>query len=177
MPSPELCIPIHDLDAAGRHFSFTIPSGWIRGVLEGTGVSAAGPDGDLDVRASKSGSDVVIRGVLSAELSVPCARCLEPACIRVREELSALAVPFEPTSAEDETELTGDESDTIPFVGDNVVLDDWVRDELLLGVPIVPLCSESCPGIRPEPAPDGHAGPAADVDPRLAPLLKLRGKT
>ena len=64
-----------------------------------------------------------------------------------------------------------------------MVLDDFVRDELLLEIPMIPLCSEECAGIQPDPdsrAPDpsdletGGGEDARGVDPRLAPLLKLK---
>ena len=42
------------------------------------------------------------------------------------------------------------DADVIPYDWETVVLDDLVRDELLLGIPMIPLCSEACPGIRPE---------------------------
>jgi len=179
MSSPEFLVPVHDLDAAGRRFRFVVRSGWVRGALEGTDVSSAGSDGELDVRASKSGADVVVRGRLSAELTVACARCLEPARVAVHEELSVLAVPASasrPTprtreSPDDDADLVADQADTIPYDGERVVLDDWVRDELLLGIPMIPLCSEGCPGIR-----QGPSASAAEenIDPRLRPLLGLK---
>ncbi len=72
------------------------------------------------------------------------------------------------------------------------MLDDVVRDELILETPIFPLCSEDCPGMSAALGPsyeahtqasrttsrnlngDGAAGPSADVDPRLLPLLRLK---
>ena len=61
----------------------------------------------------------------------------------------------------------------IAYDGETVVLDDLVRDELLLGIPMIPLCSEGCPGIRPEQS-EGEA--VASIDPRLRPLLGLKNK-
>jgi len=56
------------------------------------------------------------------------------------------------------------------------VLDDFVREAILLEIPIFPLCSEDCPGIRPASSDvvDEEAEPR--VDPRLAPLGALRAK-
>src|SRR5258708_11978966 len=93
MSPPEFSIPAHELDAAGRRFRFPIRAAWLRGALEGTDVTASRTDGELDVRVSRSGSDAVVRGTLAAELHVPCARCLEPTPVAIREEVSALAVP------------------------------------------------------------------------------------
>ena len=70
------------------------------------------------------------------------------------------------------------EADTLPYDGETVVLDDLVRDELLLGVPMIPLCSEDCPGMSPAPGSDAKApSEKKDIDPRLAPLMAFRDKT
>jgi uncharacterized protein len=177
----EFSIPARDLDAAGRSLSFVVRAAWIRGALEGTDVGAAGPDGELAVRASKSGTDVVVRGSLRAELLVNCARCLQPAHIHVDEPISALVVPAtelrESAGVKGDDDLAPDQADMIPYDGETVVLDDLVRDELLLGIPMIPLCSEGCPGIRRERPGDSHPpaeAPAASIDPRLKPLLRLK---
>jgi uncharacterized protein len=177
----EFSIAARDLDAAGRSLRFVVRAAWIRGALEGTDVAAAGPDGALEVRASKSGTDVVVRGTLNAELLVDCARCLQPAHIAVNEPISALVVPAsalrESSGAKSEDDPTPEQADMIPYDGETVVLDDLVRDELLLGIPMIPLCSEGCPGIRRERPRDPHdpaEAPAATIDPRLQPLLRLK---
>jgi uncharacterized protein len=100
-----------------------------------------------------SGVDVVIHGKLTAELTVPCARCLEPAHVSIDEDLTVLAVPRASVRAAEEKSAESEDSgdaDIVPYDGDVVALDDLVRDELLLGIPMIPLCSEGCPGIRPE---------------------------
>jgi uncharacterized protein len=176
MSSPEFSIAARDLDASGKRFRFAVRPSWVRGALEGTDVAAPDRDGEFDVRLSKSGTDVVVRGTVTAELRVPCARCLEPTTVVVREEVSALAVPMAAAHGSGAPgqrgeDGAGDEADVIPYDGETVVLDDLVRDELLLGIPMIPLCSESCAGIRPRTA---QGGAASGVDPRLQPLLALK---
>jgi uncharacterized protein len=188
MLAHEFSVPAQDLDAGGRHVRFVVRAAWIRGALEGTDVGQGGADGTIDLRLSKSGTDVVVRGTLAAELTVPCARCLEPAHVHVREPISALVIPASElgpsrgaASEDGEGEGEGDltdladlgvrDAEVIPYDGETVVLDDLVRDELLLAVPMIPLCSESCPGISPQ-HPEEQAGPA--IDPRLRPLLRLK---
>jgi len=187
MNSPEFSFPASNLDAAGKHFHLPVRASWLRGVLEGTAIGPSEHDGELDVRLSKSGTDVVVRGTLAADLVVPCSRCLAPAVVPIREELSILAVPSGPAprargerdQREDEEEEDPGEADVIAFDGENVVLDELVRDELLLAIPMIPLCSEACPGIRPERPSSSEAPSAADesIDPRLRPLLRLRSRT
>jgi uncharacterized protein len=181
MAAHEFSIPAGDLDASGTRFRFAVRASWIRGVLEGTDLQAPDTDGEFDVRVSKSGTDVVVRGALTAELNVPCARCLQPARAVVSEQISALVVPAPALASGPaagrhgdaaEDDLAADQADVIPYDGETVVLDDLVRDELLLGIPMIPLCSESCPGIRPETSPESASAPG--VDPRFRPLLRLK---
>lgn len=178
MTEREFAIPIRDLDAAGKPLRFPVRAAWLRGALEATEVTAADQDGDLDLRISKSGADVVVRGKLQAALVVPCARCLDPARIPVDADISVLAVPAsavreKPGKAGDDEDDAPEHADVIPFDGETLVLDDLVRDELLLAIPMIPLCSEACPGIRPELAP-AEPERSPGVDPRLRPLLRLK---
>jgi uncharacterized protein len=177
MPAHEFSFPAHDLDASGKRFCVAVRASWIGDALEGTDVGPGGADGELDVRLSKSGTDVVVRGKLTAELQIACARCLQPARIVVSERLSVLVVRTGALGTRshgdaDEDEVVSDQADLITYDGETVVLDDLVRDELLLGVPMIPLCSEGCPGIRPETPPESAS--ASAMDPRLRPLLRLR---
>lgn len=190
MSAHEFSIPVHDLDAAGKELRLPVRASWIRGALEETGVGPAGPDGGLEIRVSKSGNDVVVHGKLHAELAVPCARCLEPAHVSIQEDVSVLAVhgaeaPRPSHSSreggrgrddDEDDDLPGDEADVIPYDGQTVVLDDLVRDELLLNIPMIPLCSDACPGISPPPAAEGEAREENGIDPRLSPLLRLKKK-
>jgi uncharacterized protein len=200
MASHQFTIPAGELDAAGRQYLFPVRAAWIRGVLEDGEATAAGPDGELDVRASKSGNDVVIHGTLRAELQAPCARCLEPVQLHIDHPVSVLMVPtshqgpspraksgvLRRASAEaagEEYEFAAEEADTLPYDGQTVLLDDLVRDELVLDVPMIPLCSDDCPGIRPPPelavaarGTDDADEPPSHVDPRLLPLLRFQSK-
>jgi uncharacterized protein len=171
----EFAIPVSDLDAGGKSIDFPVRAAWMRAALGGTEVAEGGADGKLELRLSKSGTDVVVRGSLRADLVVPCARCLEPAKVGIRETVSALAVPQaimrEHSGDDDDADLAPEQADMIPYDGDTLVLDDLIRDELLLGVPMIPLCSEGCTGISPR----SKDQPAeATIDPRLRPLLRLK---
>jgi uncharacterized protein len=174
----EFSIPVRELDAGGKHLHFPIRAAWLRGALEGTEIEPAGPDGELDLRVSKSGNDVVVHGSLAVELTAPCARCLERARVTVKEPVTVLAVPeaHHKPGPRDDDDLSPDQLDTIPYDGETVILDELVRDELVLGVPMIPLCSEACPGIRPQPSQESSqaASEPTQLDPRLRPLLRLK---
>ena len=173
----EFTIPVSELDAGGKEYDFPVRAGWVRGAFEDHEATSSGKDGRLNVRASKSGHDVVVHGTLDAELQIPCARCLELTKLPIHADLSVLYVPAsmlkEAAGGEEDMDA---EADTLPFHGETVVLDDLVRDELVLGVPMIPLCREDCAGMS--PAPEQEAGKSEDkpIDPRLAPLLAFSAK-
>lgn len=175
MSEHEYEINVTDLDAGGKEYRFAIRPSWVRGAFEGHEAKASDKDGKLEVRASKSGHDVVVHGALDAELILPCARCLEAFPRPIHADVSVLYTPSSRAKAAGDVdrELSDEEADILPYDGEKVVLDDLVRDELLLEVPMIPLCSEACPGIS--PAPD-TAEEEKGTDPRLAPLLAFRGK-
>jgi uncharacterized protein len=173
MQQPEFSIPIADLDAGGRELTFPVRAAWLRGALEETEATSAGPDGTLDVRVSKSGNDVVVNGHLTTDLKLACARCTNEFTLHIDQPVTALMVPAADVRGEEgEADLSPDQLDVFPYSGDSVALDDMIRDEIVLEIPMIPLCSEDCPGID---APSAHAHddkPA--LDPRLAPLLRLK---
>jgi uncharacterized protein len=176
----EFTIKTSEIDAGGKDYRFVIRAPWLRGVLEGHEATATSKDGIVEVRASKSGPDTVVHGSLDASLRVPCARCLEPVDIDVHSDLAVIYVPGSKVkdaeaSGKVEYTLEDAEADTLPYDGETVVLDDLVRDEVLLGVPMIPLCSDDCPGMSPAPETDAKTpSEKKEIDPRLAPLLALR---
>jgi uncharacterized protein len=177
MSTHEFSISVTDLDAGGKDAAFVVRPAWVRGALEGCEATTQGADGSITVRVSKSDADVIVAGTLDVPLTIPCARCLEPVDFRVSKPIAAIAVlPKKVAPAGSDYEFTAEEADMIPYDGENVVLDDLVRDELVLETPMYPLCSEDCPGIAaPLGSSETVSQPEADtVDPRLAPLLRLK---
>lgn len=172
MAKPAFVLSASELDPGGKDYQQVIPRAWLATAFEETDAMPLG-DGEIDVRLSKSGADVVVHGHAKAEVELPCARCLEPARVVLEPKISVLMVPAAKMRDGDEREheLGAGEADVLPYDGESVVLDNLVRDNLLLEVPMIPLCSEGCPGIP--SVPESAAGPAT-IDPRLAPLLALK---
>lgn len=180
-------LPLHDLDTAGKAFDAELTEPFLRAQLEETEVSVKSP-GRVVLRFSRTGTDVIVHGRLSGSFSVPCARCLAPADFPVDAELSLLLVPSASERSahakgragkhrdkkkdleEEETDVTDADLDT--YEGEELVLDPFLREAILLEVPPFPLCSTDCPGIAPPPARSDEG--SGDIDPRLAPLLRFK---
>lgn len=182
-------VPVHDLDVDGRDVTVPITAAWLRGALEACEMQPAGGEGRLEAHFTKSGNDVLVQAQVDVELAIPCARCLKPVELRPNIELALLLHPTTPASpakrpkraaeragtGDGEDEFSADEADLDTYEGDEVVLDRFVREAILLESPIFPLCSEACEGIRPASDSASLTGQSV-TDPRLLPLLELAKK-
>ena len=157
-------IPVRDLTPSGESYDFVVTARWLEESLAGCDLGIGG-EGVLSVRASTSGRDVVVLGSVEVDLAGTCVRCLEPAGVPVRGRIERFFVapadlPARTTSrrgSEDEDEDVPDDVDT--YDGDNVVLDEVVREQILLEVPMNPLCREDCPGLSTGSATAGKRNP------------------
>ena len=78
--------------------------------------------------------------------------------------------------------ISAGDSELDTYLGEEVVLDDFIREAILLELPMFPLCCDACPGIKPRSfdAAGVDAQPVVggqSMDPRLAPLLELVRKS
>ncbi len=224
---PEFVFSIHDLQLLGvRDVESPLSAAWVAAAIAETDVKPVeGKPGRLQMRLMMSGRDVIVRGSVEAFLVAECGRCLQPAYIDVKTELSLMLVPGKvvpPPRKDVEGETAGKpkrgksrgeaegavkrpsngkaaesrggkwvredgeemyefeaaEAGLDTYSGDEVTLDSFVREAILLEIPIYPLCSEACPGIGPVPAEASESDPMQlTIDPRLAPLLALKKKS
>jgi uncharacterized metal-binding protein YceD (DUF177 family) len=201
-------VPLADLEYGDREIDEEIPIAWLSSALEGTEATPRGQPGHLELTVSKSGREVMVRGEARAAVTMPCARTLDPVPYDLRSEVFLLLAPkaaapvahkaphgahkkqrsragSAPGPARREREeaarLTDEDAAHDTFEGDKVVLDRFVREFLLLELPMVPLRedlrSEATPAIE-RPPEAAHAPPARGdaIDPRLAPLAAIASR-
>jgi uncharacterized protein len=90
---PLLSVTAADIDSAGTTVERELPPDWLVAELADADAAAREP-GHVTARLSRSGPDeIVVRGKATAKLTLPCARCLDPAPIDVEGELSLLLSP------------------------------------------------------------------------------------
>jgi uncharacterized protein len=122
----------------------------------------------IDVSRTTGGYALRLRAEVT--MGGPCARCLEPAQLRVPIDVR-------------EIEQEGDEDSELssPYVSEGVLdATGWLHDALTLALPDKVLCRADCAGLCPEcglnlndPAAEGHAH-EAPLDPRFAKLRELQ---
>jgi uncharacterized protein len=91
--------------------------------------------------------DIRLRGRLSTELELQCARCLEPVPQKVDREFELLYRPLGIDAGRDEISVTDAEAEIGYYQGEGVLLEDVLREQVLLALPLKVTCSEDCRGL------------------------------
>lgn len=155
-----------------RRLQVTVPAPRDLGV-ELIGVPP-GADLQLDLRLEAVVEGVLVSGTVVAPLVGECGRCLDPVTDEVEVELSELFAYEDSTTSE-----TTDEDEAARMDGDYLDLEPALRDAVVLGLPLAPLCRESCPGLCVtcgEPLTEGEGQhDHVVVDPRWAALQSFTG--
>jgi uncharacterized protein len=101
------------------------------------------------VHLSKHGHDILVRGSLSGQLELACSRCLEPFAAPAAIDFDLLLVPGPPSATAAEAELSPDDLDLDYYTGEIIDLESLLREQIILMLPLKPLCDETCKGLCP----------------------------
>ncbi len=104
---------------------------------------------DYELTIEKTGDSVRIRGPVHARLSLICARCLEQFAFSVASRLDIELLPRQKAPDASEVELKTEEMDIYYFEGEEIDIDPYIFEEIMLNIPLKALCAESCKGICP----------------------------
>lgn len=125
-------------------------------------------------------NDIRLRGDLSVGLDLQCARCLEAVRQEVRRGFELLYRPLGADAGRDELSVTDAEAEIGYYQGEGILLEDVLREQVLLALPLKITCREDCKGLCP------HCGKnlnqeqccyAAPVeDPRWSALKDIRDR-
>jgi DUF177 domain-containing protein len=92
--------------------------------------------------------DIRVAGKLATGLEILCARCLDPVEFPVEREFDLLYRPAGSDIGEEtEVELQDRDAAISYYEGDGLMLEDIVREQLLLAVPIKTVCKDECKGL------------------------------
>lgn len=123
--------------------------------------------------------EIRVHGRVTGSVESDCDRCLEPVVLDASSEfdLAYLPVGWEPAS--EETEISEEDSETGFYEGDGIELNDVIREQILLSMPLRKVCSEGCKGICPVCGQNRNVRDcgcsAAPVDDRWAALKNFGG--
>ena len=93
--------------------------------------------------------DIRLSGQLATRLELPCARCLEPVVDDVKRSFDLLYRPQGSDAGREELSVTSAEAEVSYYRGDGLLLEDALREQVLLAVPLKAICREDCKGLCP----------------------------
>ena len=124
--------------------------------------------------------DIRLVGSFSTEVEVRCARCLDPVDNVIAEKFDLLYRPLGVDARGDEVAISQAETEIGYYQGDGLLLEDVLKEQVLLALPVKQVCRANCKGLCP------HCGKNLNVescdcvvtmqDPRWAALEDIRKK-
>lgn len=132
-----------------------------------------------ELHLAKAGEAIRTTGRLAVPVTFECTRCLRPFHATLDIPVSAQFLPVAPPAAPGEHQMPAEEAEDYYYGDHVVVLDDLVRQEVLLAIPFSPQCRTDCRGLC------GQCGQDLNVetcectpppDPRLAVLREFLRK-
>jgi uncharacterized protein len=125
-------------------------------------------------------ADIRLRGGFKGNFEVPCARCVEPVKVPLEAEFDLIFRPVGADTGGPERAISSQETEIGYYQKDSLLLEDVLREQVLLSLPVRTLCKPDCKGLCPRCGKNRNLeactceeGPA---DPRWEALAGLRGR-
>jgi len=93
--------------------------------------------------------DIRVVGSLNTRIAVKCARCLEPVSSDLKSSFDLLYRPRGIERRGPESSISEAETEIGFYTGDGLLLEDVLKEQVLLAVPLKALCREDCQGLCP----------------------------
>jgi uncharacterized protein len=91
--------------------------------------------------------DIRLVGNVEAHLEFSCARCLEPVGHEVNWNFDLIYRPLGVDRRKDEVAISQAETEIGYYDGEELLLEDTLREQVLLATPVRALCREDCKGL------------------------------
>lgn len=93
--------------------------------------------------------DIRLVGTVETRLEFSCARCLDPVQQDVSKSFDLIFRPQGVDRRGDEVSITEAETEIGYYQGEGILLEDALREQVLLATPVRALCREDCKGLCP----------------------------
>ncbi len=94
--------------------------------------------------------DIRLVGSVEAQLEFNCARCLDPVAHVVKWNFDLIYRPQGVDRRADEVAISEAETEIGYYQGEGLMLEDVLREQVLLATPVRALCREDCKGLCPQ---------------------------
>lgn len=131
----------------------------------------------LVMDVEKQGDAFRATGRVEGSLRLECGRCLDPFDVPVGASFELRYVPSVENTGEEEQEVRDDDLTTAYYRDQTIDLEELIREQFQLALPMKPLCDEACKGLCPHCGANLNTNPCdckpSWVDPRLKGLSDL----
>ena len=144
-----MIIDLRTIPTGSRSLEFDLEKDWWRSGGQRDQILGIDTSVQVKMKIYGAGDKYVLDGELSGGLQVICDRCLEGYDRELRTVFRVfLALPVPET---DQTEIELAEEDLeVDFIrGEEIDLDEIIREQIYLSLPMKSLCSENCLGLCP----------------------------
>ena len=142
-----MIINLRTLAPGPRHFHFVLDEDWWKSAgQEGSIVGQKGPL-EVAITLQETGDKYALEGTLLGTLLVPCDRCLEPFPFDVKTSFRIFLSIVQNQDGQTEIELIEDDMEVGFIQGDKIDVNDIVREQIQLALPMKCLCKEGCLGL------------------------------
>lgn len=177
----EMLYKIKDIGEEGLALDIKVTPAWLAAECPGLEVTPGSKGLTVRGQLLESEGQVFLRGKLQGALESSCSRCLEEARLSVDVPLAVTFLPRaqDEGSDRDKGEDQEEDVDVATYDGDVIDLTPEIRDQLLLALPITPVCREDCAGLCPICGGNRNQKPCqcrAPDSPARTPLADALGK-
>ena len=176
-------IRVDDIPEDGLHLSFSGDEDFLSDALNTVSISGdirIDPHIEGKVDLFRSNEDVLLLGTVVGSMNLICSRCISE--FTIVKEVN-LDLKFRVGGVESESRQGADQQEQDVMFLESAELDpaEIILQELLLEIPMKPLCREDCAGLCPKcgalkGSPECKCGDKRDIDPRWEALARLAKK-
>jgi len=94
-------------------------------------------------------ADIRLKGHFIGKFEAPCARCVEPVGMTLEADFDLIFRPLGADAGPPERAISAGETEIGYYQKDSLLLEDVLREQVLLSLPVRTLCKPDCKGLCP----------------------------
>jgi uncharacterized protein len=176
---------IAELEREPIDFDLQLKPGMIQYGDEAQQTGPLASDGRAEVLHEHRGpkdvvADIRLKGHWKGDFQVPCARCVEDVPMVLEGNFDLIFRPLGADAGPQERSISAVETEIGYYQKDSLLLEDVLREQVLLSLPVRTLCKEDCKGLCPHCGGNRNSQACSceegQNDPRWEALGDLRGR-
>lgn len=142
-------ISVSTIPEGGTNLRFERNGEWFRDRLpEAGGDGFALEKAEIACAVQRIRENVIVEGSVATVAETPCSRCLETTRLSLRSPFYLTFAP-PPSEQQEDVELSATDLDFAYYEEDVIDLEETLFEQILLQIPLKPLCAETCRGLCP----------------------------